>query len=40
MKRNVGIGFYEAVLIDQRRARIREVDTFARGQAGIGSPEK
>jgi hypothetical protein len=28
MKRNVGIGFCEAILIDQRRARIREVDTF------------
>jgi hypothetical protein len=30
MKRNVGIGFCEAILIDQRQARIREVDTSAR----------
>jgi hypothetical protein len=30
MKRNVEIGFCEAILIDQRRARIREVDTFPR----------
>jgi len=30
MKRNVEIGFYEAILIDQRRARIREGDPFAR----------